>query len=68
MGLVFGNKCPLTPAPLPRGERGSALERACHCNGHARTPSPHPHSLANADIQSGKLAKASLPGEGWGEG
>ena len=31
-------------------------------------PSPHPHPLADADIWSCKLAKASLPGEGWGEG
>src|SRR5271157_3195619 len=27
-----------------------------------------PHSLANAVTPSGKLAKASLLGEGWGEG
>ncbi len=33
-----------------------------------RTRSPRPHSLANADTLSGKLAKASLLGEGWGTG
>src|SRR5208282_459656 len=33
-----------------------------------QTPSPHPHSPANADTLSCKLAKASLLGEGWGEG
>ncbi len=31
-------------------------------------PSPHPHPLADAVTWSGKLAKASLLGEGWGEG
>jgi hypothetical protein len=28
----------------------------------------HPHPLADAGYPSGKLAKASLLGEGWGEG
>jgi hypothetical protein len=31
-------------------------------------PSPHPHPLADAVTLSCELAKASLPGEGWGEG
>jgi len=36
---------------------------------HARpAPSPHPHPLADAVTLSCKHAKASLPGEGWGEG
>ncbi len=30
-------------------------------------PSPHPHPLADAGTLGCKLAKASLPGEGWGE-
>ena len=52
---------PLTLSLSPRGEG---------------TPSPRqrpdslsqPHPLADADTKSGKLAKASLRGEGWGEG
>ena len=31
-------------------------------------PSPHPHPQADAGTLSCKLAKASLRGEGWGEG
>ena len=29
---------------------------------------PHPHPLADAEAKRSKLAKVSLPGEGWGEG
>ena len=31
-------------------------------------PLSQPHPLADADTKSGKLAKAGLLGEGWGEG
>ena len=54
---------PPHPCPLSREGTGERL-----LDGHARTPSPHPHPLADGDAKRGKLAKASLLGEGWGEG
>ena len=48
------------PVPLPVGE-GTAFR------GRSLLPLP-PHPLADAGTQSCKLAKASLLGEGWGEG
>ena len=50
-----------SPQPSPHG-RGDALT-----TGTAGLPL-HPHPLADAVTPSGKLAKASLLGEGWGEG
>src|SRR5208337_1821332 len=55
--MKAGARPPCTLSLSPRGER-TRLQRS------RPTPSPHPHSLANG----GKLAKASLRGEGWGEG
>ena len=64
----------LAKAPLTL----SSLIRIAACrirSGHAGrgtlsqgTPGRHPHPQADADTGSCRLAKASLRGEGWGEG
>src|SRR5262249_28591866 len=46
--------------PLPQGERVRPR------NGHALPPSPPPYPLADMAALYGKLARASLPGEGPG--
>ena len=55
---------PPSPCPSPRGER----EPSNKPRGEFWRPFSHPHPLADADTQRGKLAKASLRGEGQGEG
>ena len=58
-----------SPLPLSREGRGESLMTSGTPSQKARpAPSPRPHPLADADTQSCKLAEASLPGEGWGEG
>ena len=51
----------------PQGERGRP-NRPLHQDDGAADSLSHPHPLADAGYSSGKLAKASLLGEGWGEG
>ena len=53
-------------ASMPSKAKAQAAATAKLAN--PGVPSPLPHSLANAGIQSGKLARASLRREGQGEG
>jgi hypothetical protein len=62
-----GKEAPLTLPLSPRGE--GTPELASSLDGEAAACSlSQPHPIAEAVIRSGMLAKASLRGEGWGEG